>query len=132
MAKIKIEKRFFELIKSGKKTLEFRKLEKGITKGLYELIDYQTEETLGYAVLRPLAVNPWIDEELIHGGHDVWIPLGATGGYSLGQTDTETFKFVFKNYRRKFIDFICYSIVIVGEVVKDHIEELEEKGGANE
>lgn len=128
--KLEIKREFFELIKSGKKEFEFRKLEKGLTKGVYLFIDSDTEEELAHVVLMPKAINPRIDRDLIHGGHEVEIPLGISSGIKIGQVDSKTYKFVYERYIKNTIDFVCYKVDIISEGAKEFIETInKEKGG---
>lgn len=123
---LSIRKDFFKLIETGKKDLEFRKLKKGITNGVHELIDSDTEETLGYAILNPIAVNPEIEDELVYETHEVTISTGKISGYVIGHIDPETYKFVKEKYIDKQIDFVCYHISLVSERIKDYIERLKD------
>ena len=43
MKQIKIKKEFWDLIVSGKKKYEFRKLSKGLTSGTYEFVSVETK-----------------------------------------------------------------------------------------
>lgn len=118
MINLKMNKYFFSLIVSGKKKLEFRKLSKGLCHGKYMVIDNESYDYLGDIELKPVAVNPAIDNELVYNTHEVWIKTGEISGHVIGHIDKGSYTFIRKNYIDKKEDFVAYEIKLLN-VIED-------------
>lgn len=106
---LKMEKRFFDMIKSSEKRWEFRKLEKGYTRGKYKVVDLKNKNnTLGYIKLYPYGINPPVYKN--YHGEAKAIVDGAKV-----YLDQQTYEFVHNNYVGRKIDFIAYSVKVVEE-----------------
>lgn len=109
---LKMKKKFFDMIKNGEKSLEFRKLEKGYTSGVYLMVD-EKDTTLkhGYVKLTPLKINPRIETVRILGIDKTCVMANGIP-YTLNRDEII---FVKTNYIFKKIDFVAYLVEIVEE-----------------
>lgn len=136
LEKIKIESnleilpKFWELIKDGSKKLEFRKLSKGLISGWHVMLNLHNYKILGYMKIRPIAVNPDIEECdgytcyvadshcSLHELSENWIEsrepktisiMTINNGYDI-QIDSSSYAFIKENYIDDHHDFVVYEV----------------------
>ena len=114
MGKIKIEKKFFDLIKSGKKKYEFRKLEKGLTNGIYEVVSLDESVMYGHIELKVEKLNPKLYSHYSYNNSPNWdrhifIMIDDKRYY----VNVDEYNFIKENYIDKKIDFVAYAVKVV-------------------
>lgn len=110
-SELKMQKYFFDLIKSGKKKYEFRKLSKGLTSRVYTVVDPEdTDNIYGFVKLKAVSMNTGL--YYINWDNGNITPFTMVEGHRY-YLDPKEHNFIKENYKDKGIEFIVYEVELI-------------------